>query len=297
MRAFFLPYTALLLITIFPVVPLPAATATAPAQAGAPAADPASPAPDTLVPTPGTPTAPSDGAAPPAGTAPSAGHDHTGHAPAAEHGGVPHEHMSPSALAYKQALDKWFSELNYRIAGVFLFLTAVLVLLDRRLTRQWPALRGLWAAFLFLPGLYLFFFSDPEAWPLGEQSLGHIVRANREVLEHKIFAVILMALGTVELLRAREWVRARWAGAVFPALAGAGAFLLVFHTTGAGYSSYNLELMARIHMQYLAVAAVGVGIAVSKVAWDAGWRGGKPSAYVWPALMMLAGLLLVLYRE
>lgn len=122
---------------------------------------------------------------------------------------------------------KAFSEFNHRLAGVFLLGIGAMAAAShlpklRFIAKIWP--------FLFiLPGLYLAAMSDPEVWPMGHQSWLEAFRVNPEGRQHKIFALLLLALGTLELVRAAGKLGRGLATWGFPALAAFGATLLFFH--------------------------------------------------------------------
>lgn len=120
------------------------------------------------------------------------------------------------------------SEFNHHVAGCALVGVGVLVITSllspnsRRLQYVWPAL------FLFA-GLFLALWSDREMWPRGNMNWTWLLHHDQEARQHKIYAILLLAMGAVEYLRvdgrlgdaARVWS--------FPLLAVLGAGLLLFH--------------------------------------------------------------------
>jgi len=77
--------------------------------------------------------------------------------------------------------------------------------------------------------LFVLVFSDTEIWPFGPQTPWYALRHNLEDLQHKIFSIILLAIGYVELQKARGRLKAQWANWFFPVVGVAGAILLLFH--------------------------------------------------------------------
>ena len=130
-----------------------------------------------------------------------------------------HMHMGAPPDPAKLAADKAFSEFNHRFAGVFVLLVGALALFEPRLARRAAWVRYLWSVLFFFPGLYLFFYSDPESWPVGSQSLQYVIHSNPEVLQHKVFSLLLLGLGVVEFIRVRRNLRSLALSAVFPVLA------------------------------------------------------------------------------
>src|SRR4051794_34024825 len=113
-------------------------------------------------------------------------------------GGMPAAGELSPALQAKLEADKRFSEFNHRFAGVFVILAGLLALSEPLIAKRFQSFGYLWAAFFFMPGVYLFFWSDPESWPVGNQTLWHVITVNHQVLQHKIFSIILLVLGVVE---------------------------------------------------------------------------------------------------
>lgn len=219
--------------------------------------------------------------------------------------GHPHP-VSPAAAlqphpadSAKLEADKRFSEFNHRFAGVFVLLLGILVLLEAPLAKRFPLVRYLWFFFFFIPGFYLFLFSDPEAWPFGSQSLHHVVTQNAQVLQHKIFSLLLLGLSAVEYLRARGRLRAAWTAFLFPALAAAGALLLLYHSPVA-HASLGPEghtAMQKIEQQHLGFAMAGFGVAISKAFADSRIFSPRWMRVLFALFMVVLGMLLLTYTE
>jgi hypothetical protein len=217
-----------------------------------------------------------------------------------DHGGmsmVMDEPISPATQA-KLLADKKESEFNHHIAGLFVFLAGIFILFEERLKNRWPNVRYAWPLCFLLSGVFVLVFSDTELWPFGPKNWWTGVIGNLEVLQHKIFAVILSALGVIEMRRARGILRAAWSAWVFPVLAFAGSVLLLFHVHGGGmHGPGAMNTMERIQMQHFSYATAGVGIALSKGLSDAPFRGRRIFRVLWPLCMIALGVLLMLYAE
>ena len=218
------------------------------------------------------------------------------------------QEMSPAAPtppasradAAKEEADKRFSEFNHRFAGVFVFLIGIVALLEPYAAKRFGVLRYLWTVCFFVPGLYLAFFSDPESWPIGDQTLYYVVTQNMQVLQHKVFSLLLLALSVVEYLRARNKLRALWTVFLFPAFAGAGAALLLFHSSAAhagGMDPSAHLAMQKIEGQHVHFAVLGFGIALSKAVADTERFHPQWMRVLFSALMLVLGLLLITYTE
>ena len=122
---------------------------------------------------------------------------------------------------------KAFSEFNHRMAGVCLLAIGVVAAAAHLPRLGWLA--KLWPFFFIVPGLYLVAMSDPEVWPMGGQSWLEAFRTNPEGRQHKVFALLLLGLGALELARATGKLRPPLEAWGFPALSVLGATLLFFH--------------------------------------------------------------------
>jgi hypothetical protein len=146
----------------------------------------------------------------------------------------------------------------------------------------------------FAPGLYLMIWSDPESWPTGNQTLSYVITQNLEVLQHKIFSIILLGLAAVEFVRVRKNAASVWLSSIFPTLAGAGALLLLFHVHGG---EMTMAAMEKIQKQHIGFAVTGFGIALSKAFADVGRFQPRLMRNLFAVLMAVLGLLLLFYSE
>jgi len=209
------------------------------------------------------------------------------------------EAPDPAAQA-KLLADKKESEFNHHLAGVCVLLAGLFILTGERLKNRRPYIKYAWPLCFLFSGLFVLVFSDTELWPFGPKNWWGGVVGNLEVLQHKTFAVILLGLGVIEMLRAKGTLKALWSAWVFPVLATAGSVMLLFHAHDAGmHGADAMTTMEHIQMQHISYAALGIGIAVAKGVADV--RAESPlsrlSSYIWPTLMIALGLVLARYTE
>ena len=107
------------------------------------------------------------------------------------------------AQAAKHLADKQESEFNHRLAGFFVVAAGIFIFSESYLGKRWSLVRYVWPLCFLAAGLFLLVFSDTEIWPFGPQTPWYALTHNLEDLQHKIFSIILLAIGYVELQRAR----------------------------------------------------------------------------------------------
>ena len=146
--------------------------------------------------------------------------------------------LSSSSIPASVDPNKAPSEFNHHMAGWALIGVGLLVLVGF-LSPQLRPLRYVWPALFLLAGLFLALWSDAEIWPRGNLSWAWLLQHDQEARQHKIYALLLIAMGVVEYLRARGSLNRFWRTWAFPILAVIGAsFLLVHdHTAASGASS------------------------------------------------------------
>lgn len=205
---------------------------------------------------------------------------------------------STDAEIVKLLADKKESEFNHHLAGFFVIVGGLFMLAQGPLTSRWPLSRYVWPASFFLSGVFVMVWSDTELWPFHNRRWLEALQNNHEVLQHKLFAVILLIVGTVEYLRVKGRLSAMWSRLVFPVLAVGGSILLLFHQHEGGMHGPNhMEVMARIQSEHLSYAAVGIGLGLAKGLAEIKTRGQRIFASLWPLLMIGLGVLLMFYQE
>ncbi|MEQ1635357.1 MAG: CopD family protein [Methylococcales bacterium] len=199
------------------------------------------------------------------------------------------------------AATEW-SDYNHNIAGIFLTAMSFFAMLSYlktlpapfsifakydRVTQYWPL------GFVGL-GIFLFFRSDAESWPLGPIGFWESTFNNGEILQHRIATLLVFVLGVMET-RAR--MRRGQAGRlpyVFPVLAGFGGLMLLTHShIGFQPKSAFLIQVGHTLMGVLAlILACGRWLELNLD------RPGKDIAgFVSVAALFQIGLILMFYRE
>jgi putative copper resistance protein D len=192
------------------------------------------------------------------------------------------------------AMDQAWSEYNHHWAGVIVFAAGVFAFCARfgsqRWARNWPLLFIGLAVFILLR-------ADPEAWPLGPRSFwGSFAEA--EVLEHRVFALLITAFAVFEWAVETGRLQSRRAAMVFPALCAIGGAFLLTHSHALG----NAKEETLTEMSHGPIALFGI---------TAGWsrwvqlrlperdysRIRRVLSWIWPVCLVLVGIVLLNYRE
>lgn len=130
------------------------------------------------------------------------------------------------------------------------------------------------------------------------QSLWYGITHNIEDLQHKIFAIILLALGYVALQRARGRWENLWTAWFFPVVGTAGAILLLFHVhSGDMQAPHAMATMEHIQNQHRWFSATGLGIALTNGLAETPQNWQQLFKLAWPAMLIVLGVLLAQYTE
>jgi len=188
--------------------------------------------------------------------------------------------------------EKSWSEYNHHWAGLIVLAIGLLAFLAQ--TKHFPWARNWPLLFLGL-SLFLFLRSDPETWPLGPNGFW-VTLQDPEVLLHRIFALLVIALAIFEWRVQTGRVATERARLIFPALVAVASALLLTHSHSLG--NIKEEVLAELSHAPLAVLGIVAG-------WSRWLELRLPTddrvrdkmAWLWPTCLVLIGLLLLNYRE
>jgi copper resistance protein D len=134
------------------------------------------------------------------------------------------------------AATEW-SNYNHNISGIFLTAMSFFAMLSYlRQLPSWSALRSLLAFTKYWPlgfvglGIFLFFRSDAETWPLGPIGFWESTFNNGEVLQHRIATLLVFTLGVMELSARLSKDPRPWLVFSFPVLSAFGGLMLLTHS-------------------------------------------------------------------
>src|SRR6267154_649859 len=188
--------------------------------------------------------------------------------------------------------EKAWSEYNHHWAGIIVLSMGLLALVAQAgqvsWARHWPlAFFGL-SAFLLLR-------SDPETWPLGPVGFWATL-ADPEVLLHRFFALLVIALAVFEWRVQTGRVAFGRARLVFPVLVAVSGALLLTHSHSLG--NLKEEVLAELSHTPLAILAVTLGWSRwLELRLPAENQSQNAMARLWPLCLVLIGVVLLNYRE
>jgi copper resistance protein D len=188
--------------------------------------------------------------------------------------------------------EKSWSEYNHHWAGLIVLTMGLLAFLAR--TKYFPWARN-WPLIFLALSAFLFLRSDPETWPLGPNGFW-VTLQDPEVLLHRIFSLLVIALAIFEWRVQTGRVATERARLIFPALVAAASALLLTHSHSLG--NIKEEVLAELSHAPLAIFGIVAG-------WSRWLELRLPAenkvrdrmAWLWPTCLVLIGLLLLNYRE
>jgi putative copper resistance protein D len=157
-----------------------------------------------------------------------------------------------------------------------------------------------WSRFL-LPvamlgaGGFLMIWSDHDAWPIGSLNFAQTFFSDDfETVQHKLYAILLLSIGSIELLRRRGKITHTAWSIPLPLLALIGGAMLFLHSHGAHPSAHKIAM----HHAVMGTTALLAGLC--KI--TSGYKSPdaeRPSAWglAWSAFVLLIGIELLIYTE
>lgn len=193
--------------------------------------------------------------------------------------------------------DKEFSEFSHHLAGGFVLLMGLgevgLALGGGQL---WWRLRWLLPAGMLGAGIYLLIWSDIDVWSMRDVFVQPFIVGDLETLQHKLYAVCLLAIGGIEWFRRRGRLTHPAWGWPLPLLAMFGGALLDAHMHNV---LTNVQVIT-VHHRLMGAAAILAG-AVKLVPTVMPRLGGAERRasweMAWATLVVLIGVELLLYFE
>lgn len=190
------------------------------------------------------------------------------------------------------AATEW-SNYNHNISGIFLTAMSFFAMLSYL---KKPGLEKCkyWPLGFVLLGIFLFFRSDAETWPLGPIGFWESTFNNGEVLQHRIATLLVFVLGVIELRARITKNPASKLPFVFPLLAAFGGLMLLTHSH-VGFQPKSAFLIQVGHTMmgvFSLILACGrwLELKLDK-------PGKEIAGFISVAALFQIGIILMFYRE
>lgn len=199
------------------------------------------------------------------------------------------------------AATEW-SDYNHNISGIFLTVMSFFAMLSytKRLPSAFTILEPylkytkFWPVGFVALGIFLFFRSDAETWPLGPIGFWESTFNNGEVLQHRIATLLVFCLGLVELMARTPGYQNGRLPYFFPILAAFGGLMLLTHSH-VGFQAKSAFL---IQVGHTLMGVFSLILAIGR------WLelkldnpGKNIAGFVSVAALFQIGLVLLFYRE
>jgi putative copper resistance protein D len=214
----------------------------------------------------------------------------------------PHQHGTTAYQWEGSPEGKAYSEFNHHLAGAFVLLIGLseLPIALAVTTLAWT--RFLLPVAMLGAGGYLIVWSDHDAWPIGSQGFVQtFFSGDVETVQHKLYAVFLLCVGTLEMLRRAGRIEQAVWRMPLPVFAILGGIVLFLHSHGLHPAAQKIAL----HHGVMGVMAIVAG-SCKLAAWPSqsspqapAWAGGAWFRWelAWATLIVLIGVQLLVYAE
>jgi putative copper resistance protein D len=184
-----------------------------------------------------------------------------------------------------------WSDFNHNSAGLFLTVMGLMALTSYAGLGRWG---HYWPLGFVGLGIFLFFRSDAETWPLGPIGFWESTFGNGEVLQHRMATFLALGLGMMEMKTRVHEERHPLLPYLFPMLCAFGGILLLTHA----HSEFELKTEYLIQVTHTVMGLFAVLMATGR------WLElhlKPPASTLVGSLSMLCmvaiGLCLLFYKE
>ena len=214
-------------------------------------------------------------------------------------GGDPSDHDH-----HRASIDGWersaqgvaYSEFNHHLAGFFVLLIGCAEFSQALHLPSLFWVRLLLPAAMLLGSGILLVGSDHEAWPIGSLSFVQTFSwRDPEIIQHKIYGLLLFLVGTVEALRRTRRLSAGLWSTLLPLFAIVGGLMLFGHSHGVYPSAQKIAT----HHALMGTMAAMAGSSKLLSSWFYPSSHTRSPAWewFWAGLIVFIGIQLLIYSE
>jgi hypothetical protein len=190
-----------------------------------------------------------------------------------------------------------FSDRNHHVAGILVLLIGLTELREASALTFLAWLRFLLPAAMLSAGSLLMIWSDHDAWPIGSLNLAETFSGtDHEILQHKVYGILSLAVGLIELLRRAGLLHQTLWNIPLPAFAVVGGFMLFLHNHGIHPSAQAIALNHAV-MGTMAIVAGSCKLLSARAASPPNQADRSRWKLAWAWLILLIGVQLLFYSE
>lgn len=189
-----------------------------------------------------------------------------------------------------EAATAW-SDYNHNIAGIFLTIMSVFAMVSYKKDCEWARY---WPIGFIALGIFLFFRSDAETWPLGPVGFWESTFTNGEVMQHRIATLLVLVLGYYEIKARLIKELNHKLPFIFPVLSAFGGLMLLTHS----HVGFQLKSAFLIQLSHTSMGVFSVILAVGRwLELRLDGSAGRIAGFVSVIALFQVGVILMFYRE
>ena len=214
------------------------------------------------------------------------------------------EHETQTTRGWEGSVEGTaYSEFNHHLAGLLVILIGLSELQEGAGRSILPWTRWALPAFMLIGGVVLLAWSDHEAWPIGPLTFAQtFLGQDQEMVQHKVYALLLLAIGGLELQRRKGGLEGPWWQVPLPVFALIGGAMLFLHSHGHHPLAHKIAIRHAVMgmMALIAGSSKLVSVKVGGQQAKSGALAFSSRAWwdlVWAGSLVVIGLQLLLYSE
>ena len=191
---------------------------------------------------------------------------------------------------HSEAATAW-SDYNHNISGVFLTVMSLFAMLSYKKGFEWARY---WPIGFIALGIFLFFRSDAETWPLGPISFWESTFSNSEVLQHRIATTLVLVLGYYEMKARLTTDPNSKLPYFFPVLVAFGGLILLTHS----HVGFQAKTAFLIQISHTLMGVFALILAIGRwLELKLDINGRNIAGFISVFALFQIGVILMFYRE
>ena len=189
-----------------------------------------------------------------------------------------------------EAATAW-SDYNHNVSGIFLAVMSFFAMLSYAKPFSWARY---WPVGFIALGIFLFFRSDAETWPLGPIGFWESTFNSGEVLQHRIATLLVFMLGAMEIRARMPSNKSSKLPYIFPVLAAFGGLMLLTHS----HVGFQAKTAFLIQVGHTLMGVFSLILAIGRwLELKLDEPGKSIAGFISVFALFQIGLILVFYRE